>query len=82
MQRASKPPGPPAAQDRAFVLSDFDVSQTIAVGAVGRVFLAKHVQEGRFVALKVLKKNNIVALKQVDHVKSEIKLLKGSVNSS
>ena len=44
-------------------------------GTFGRVFLVKHTATGNFFALKVLRKMEVVRLKQVDHIKNEKKIL-------
>ena len=56
-------------------LTDYDVLSTLGTGSFGRVKLAKHKQSGRFYALKMLKKSDIVKSKQVDHVMNENALL-------
>jgi protein kinase A len=49
--------------------------QTLGTGSFGRVRLAKHKQSAEFVALKMLKKAEILRLKQVDHIISENTIL-------
>lgn len=44
-------------------------------GTFGRVRLVKHNASGEVYALKILKKSEILRLKQVDHIKSEIEVL-------
>jgi protein kinase A len=56
-------------------LQDYDVMQTLGTGSFGRVRLAKHKSSGDFVALKMLKKAEILRLKQVDHIISENTIL-------
>ena len=55
--------------------SDFDLLQTLGTGSFGRVRLAKEKASGKFFAMKILKKHDIIKLKQVDHVISENKIL-------
>ena len=45
------------------------------VGSFGRVRLAKSKKTGKYFALKILKKFDIVKLKQVDHVLHENSIL-------
>ena len=45
-------------------------------GTFGRVRLVKQLSSEQYFALKILKKSEIIRLKQVDHIKSEIRLLK------
>lgn len=56
-------------------LSDYDVMQTLGTGSFGRVRLAKEKRTGEYVALKMLKKAEILRLKQVDHIISENTIL-------
>lgn len=56
-------------------LTDYDVLNTLGTGSFGRVKLAKHKASGRFYALKMLKKSDIVKSKQVDHVMNENQIL-------
>lgn len=57
-------------------LSDFEVLQTLGTGSFGRVRLGKEKSTGQYFALKVLKKAEILRLKQVDHVMSELSILR------
>ena len=45
-------------------------------GTFGRVRLVQHKATKQHYALKILKKSEIIRLKQVDHIKSEVTLLK------
>jgi protein kinase A len=45
------------------------------VGSFGRVLLAKNKKNGEFFAMKLLKKAEIIKLRQVDHVISENTIL-------
>ena len=60
---------------KKIVLSDYDILQTIGTGSFGRVKLCKQKRGCKFQALKILKKNEILRLKQVDHIMSEITIL-------
>lgn len=51
----------------------------VGTGTFGRVHLVKHKGTGHFYALKVLKKLEVVRLKQVEHVKSEKQILSSIV---
>ena len=64
-------------QGRALKLSDFDLRNTVGTGTFGRVrivTLKNDVSRTPF-ALKMLKKSEVVRLKQVEHVKSEKQIL-------
>lgn len=54
-------------------VNDFTLLATLGTGTFGRVRLSKY-NEGVY-ALKILRKCEIIRLKQVDHIKSEISLL-------
>jgi protein kinase X len=57
------------------VLSEFDMMQTIGTGSFGRVNLSRHKKTNKIYAIKMLKKVEIIRLKQVDHIYSEYKIL-------
>ena len=57
-------------------LADYEILQTLGTGSFGRVRLAKNRSSGDYVALKILKKSEILRLKQVDHVISEFGILR------
>ena len=44
-------------------------------GTFGRVHLCKHKTGGEFYAMKILKKSEVVRLKQVEHINSEKQIL-------
>ena len=56
-------------------VSDYEMSRTLGSGSFGRVKLAKNKKDGNFVAIKILKKSELIKLKQVDHILNEIKIL-------
>ena len=56
-------------------LSDYEMDRTLGSGSFGRVKLAKHKKDEKYVAIKILKKYELIKLKQVDHILSEIKIL-------
>ncbi len=60
-------------------LGDYEVLQTLGTGSFGRVRLAKESRNKKYVAIKILKKAEIIRLKQVDHIMSECCIL-GSIN--
>ncbi|OMJ80342.1 hypothetical protein SteCoe_19441 [Stentor coeruleus] len=57
-------------------LSELEILQTLGTGSFGRVRLSRIKQTGAYVALKILKKAEILKLKQVDHVISEFSILR------
>jgi hypothetical protein len=61
-----------------YFLNDLKILSTLGTGTFGRVRLVKHRNDGTEtepLALKCLKKSAIIKLKQIDHVKSEKKVL-------
>lgn len=65
-------------KDGNFYLNDFNFISTLGTGTFGRVRLVKHRDdpaEALPLALKCLKKSEIIKLKQIEHVKSEKNIL-------
>jgi len=61
---------------KKYSLDDFELLETLGTGTFGRVFLCKEKKvESNFYAMKVLKKVEIVRLKQVEHINSEKQIL-------
>ncbi len=56
-------------------LSDFDILETLGTGSFGRVRLGRHKKNKKIYAIKILKKCEIIRLKQVDHIHSEFQIL-------
>ena len=56
-------------------VEDYNMEITIGTGSFGRVKLCKLKKGGKFNALKIQKKAEIIRLKQVDHIMSEISIL-------
>ena len=56
-------------------LSNYQMDKTLGTGSFGRVKLAKNKKSGKYVAIKILKKADIIKLKQVDHILNEVKIL-------
>ena len=56
-------------------LEDYLIKQTLGTGSFGRVRLVFQQKENKFYALKILKKIEIMKLKQVDHILSEMSIL-------
>jgi cGMP-dependent protein kinase len=56
-------------------LSEFEVITTLGVGGFGRVELVRNTRDFKTYALKIMKKQHIVAMKQQEHVMNERNLL-------
>jgi serine/threonine protein kinase len=56
-------------------LTDYEQGATLGTGSFGRVKIAKHKKTGYYVALKCMKKMEIIKSKQTDHIMNEIKIL-------
>ncbi|KAI8895657.1 kinase-like domain-containing protein [Globomyces pollinis-pini] len=64
----------PAAKKK-YGLSDLVVDKTLGTGSFGRVHLVKIKDSGKFYAMKVLKKSEIVKMRQVEHTLNEKRIL-------
>ncbi|PIO77039.1 kinase domain protein [Teladorsagia circumcincta] len=56
-------------------LDDFDRIKTLGTGSFGRVMLVKHKASGNYYAMKILDKQKVVKLKQVEHTLNEKRIL-------
>jgi len=56
-------------------LADFEMQRTLGCGSFGRVKLAKYKVDGLSYAVKFMKKQEIIKLKQVDHINNEKNLM-------
>lgn len=59
-----------------YALKDFQIMRTLGTGSFGRVHLVRSVHNGRYYAIKVLKKAQVIKMKQVEHTNDERKMLK------
>jgi protein kinase A len=73
-KRASVLP-PSTVEKKKFKLDDFVIMQTLGTGSFGRVHLVKHKESGKYYAMKVLVKRQIIESKQVEHTINEKKIL-------
>ncbi|KAG7562014.1 hypothetical protein FFLO_02569 [Filobasidium floriforme] len=58
-----------------YALADFQIERTLGTGSFGRVHLVRSKHNGRFYAIKVLNKEKVVRMKQVEHTNSEREML-------
>ena len=58
-----------------YSLTDFTLKRTLGTGSFGRVHLVQSNHNQRFYAVKVLKKIQVVKMKQVEHTNDERKML-------
>ena len=56
-------------------LEEFERLKTLGIGSFGRVMLVQQKSSSRFFAMKILDKQNIVKLKQVEHTLDEKRIL-------
>lgn len=58
-----------------YTLSDFAIQRTLGTGSFGRVHLVQSKHNQRYYAVKVLKKQQVVKMKQIEHTNDERKML-------
>ncbi|KAK4502719.1 hypothetical protein PRZ48_006145 [Zasmidium cellare] len=73
---AAKPTTNPLRETKGkYTLNDFTISRTLGTGSFGRVHLVQSKHNQRFYAVKVLKKAQVIKMKQVEHTNDERKML-------
>lgn len=58
-----------------YSLGDFELQRTLGTGSFGRVHLVQSKHNQRFYAVKVLKKAQVVKMKQIEHTNDERRML-------
>lgn len=70
---------PPSTDSRVtkgkYSLADFEIQRTLGTGSFGRVHLVQSKHNQRYYAVKVLKKAQVVKMKQVEHTNDERRML-------
>jgi len=74
MQQATPQPQVRATKGK-YTLGDFAIQRTLGTGSFGRVHLVQSKHNQRFYAVKVLKKAQVVKMKQVEHTNDERRML-------
>ncbi|ORY85080.1 kinase-like domain-containing protein [Protomyces lactucae-debilis] len=59
-----------------YTLADFQIQRTLGTGSFGRVHLVQSRHNSRFYAIKVLKKQQVVKMKQIEHTNDERSMLR------
>ena len=59
-----------------YTIRDFQIIHTLGTGSFGKVNLVQSVHDGRFYAIKLLEKAEVVKRKQVQHTNDELHILK------
>lgn len=58
------------------ILDDYERVRTLGTGSFGRVMLVQHKEKSQYFAMKILDKQKVVKLKQVEHTLNEKRILK------
>ncbi|RKP02942.1 hypothetical protein CXG81DRAFT_10181 [Caulochytrium protostelioides] len=58
-----------------FTLEQFHIDRTLGTGSFGRVHLVRNRQSGQYCAMKVLRKAEVIRMKQVEHTVNEKSIL-------
>lgn len=67
--------GQPRQTKGKYTLTDFKIERTLGTGSFGRVHLVQSKHNQRYYAVKVLKKQQVVKMKQIEHTNDERKML-------
>jgi len=62
-------------QPKKLSLNNYNLLQNIGAGSFGIIKLAIEKQTGKYYAIKIQKKSEIIKKKQVDHIMNEIRIL-------
>lgn len=70
-----QPQSQPRVTKGKYTLQDFAIQRTLGTGSFGRVHLVQSKHNQRYYAVKVLKKAQVVKMKQVEHTNDERRML-------
>ncbi|OAF99208.1 Pkinase-domain-containing protein [Paraphaeosphaeria sporulosa] len=73
--QTAQPPAQPRVTKGKYTLQDFAIQRTLGTGSFGRVHLVQSKHNQRYYAVKVLKKAQVVKMKQVEHTNDERRML-------
>jgi len=65
----------PQSNSKQVSIDDFELLKVLGQGAFGKVFLARHMAQNKIYAMKVLKKESIIQMDQLEHTKTEKMIL-------
>ncbi|KAF1968469.1 catalytic subunit of the PKA [Bimuria novae-zelandiae CBS 107.79] len=71
----AQPQSQPRVTKGKYTLQDFAIQRTLGTGSFGRVHLVQSKHNQRYYAVKVLKKAQVVKMKQVEHTNDERRML-------
>ncbi len=75
--QSSRGPSPVVRETKGkYNLADFAIQRTLGTGSFGRVHLVQSRNNERYYAIKVLKKQQVVKMKQVEHTNDERAMLR------
>lgn len=66
---------PECKEERTFSLAELEIFETLGKGTFGRVRLVRHIDDGGYYALKIVKKKYVWAVDHLEHLKREVRLL-------
>lgn len=57
-------------------LKSFQIVRLVGLGSFGKIYLVRKIDDGRFYAMKILKKRNLVVKKHLKYALTEMNILK------
>ncbi len=62
-------------KDKGVYLTDFKVIKLIGIGYISKVFMIEHISTGKIYSMKVMNKDNLLDLDQIENALMEKKIL-------